>query len=529
MKLKKKFAKLAVGLSMIVLVTGITGCSNNTVNQVDKEISSVKQEEVDKKEDEKLVLRLEGSNTGLPNPFRHTARGPGIAKMQLLYDSLMEKDESGDIPWLAENWDISEDGTVYTFNMRENAFWHDGEPLTAEDVEFTISYYKDHPPVSNTLLAGGKFIVDKAEALDSHTVKITLNGIDNTYLTKIGSVRILPKHIWQNVSDPYSFTGEGSTVGSGPYKFEFYDEQQGAYRYAEFDNYWGLRPVASAIEWIPVSDKVLAFENQEIDLINAAADILIKYKSDSQYTIKTSPSYHSYRLMLNMDAVPELADKNLRKAIAYGIDSRELVDKVARGAATVSSAGYVPTYSTWYNSDVEQYEYNQEKSLELLGGKVYSFTLLTDNSSEGTKAAELIKLSLENIGIEVKVKSVESKTRDNAVKTGEYELLLINSGGIAGDPDYLRTVFGKESKTVIGWSDEEIYTLLENQAVEMSEKVRKETIYKIQEKIADDLPMIMLYGTVDNFVFRSEKHDGWMFRYDHSKCDHNKLSYLVRE
>lgn len=515
---KSKGKKIIAGVGLILLMLGIAGCS--------KQIS---QPETEKSETKDLVLHLAGGDNGLPNPFRHTPRGPGMAKMQLLYDSLLEKDENGIIPWLAKSWDINEDGTVYTFHLQENACWHDGEPLTAEDVAFTFTYEKEHPPVVNDLLVGEEYMVTQTNVIDDHTVEVTLNHFDNTFLEKIGSVRILPKHIWEQVSDPASYDGEDAVIGSGPYQLESYDAGQGAYRYTAFEDYWGLKSAAKAIEWIPVSDQVLAFENEEIDLINATADLLPKYQSDSNNTVKTSPSFHSYRLMMNMEAVPELQDRNLRKALAYGIDRQELVDKVARGSASISSMGYVPTYSKWYNKEIEQYDYNQDKARELLGGKTYQFVLLTDNSQSGIKAAELIKLSLEKIGVEVTVESVESKTRDNAIKTGEYELLLVNYGGLGGDPDYLRSYFGKDSGTIPGWSNDEIYALIEKQAVEPDEEKRKEIVDKLQGEIADEVPMIMLFGMKDNFVYRSNYYNGWMFRYDHSKCDHNKLSYLIRQ
>jgi peptide/nickel transport system substrate-binding protein len=448
--------------------------------------------------------------------------------MWILYDSLLERDEKQDIPWLAARWEVDSNGTVYTFHLRENVLWHDNTPLTAEDVAFTFSYYKEHPPVYNELFAGGEYIVTAARALDPYTIEVSLNGFDNTYLARIGYTRILPKHIWENVDDPTSYAGEGATTGSGPYMLETYNSQQGAYRYIAFTRYWGPIPAASAIEYVPVSDRILAFENNEIDLINPSADVLPKYKADTAYIVKTNTSYHSYRLMMNMERVPELRDVNLRRAIAYGINRQELVDKAARGAATVSSMGYVPIESVWYNANIEQYNYDPDKAREYLNGKTYSFKLLTDSSPDGINVAELIKLSLANIGITITVESVETRTRDNAVNTGNYELLVTNLGGMGGDPDYLRSVYG-ETSVIKGWSNSKILAPLKAQAAERDEERRRDIIFELQRLIADEVPLIMLHGAVDNYVFRTQTYERWMFRYDHSKCDHNKLSYVIRE
>jgi peptide/nickel transport system substrate-binding protein len=291
-----------------------------------------------------------------------------------------------------------------------------------------------------------------------------------------------------------------------------------------------------SLQWVPVSDSVLAFENNEIDLITAAADVVSRYENNSEYTVKKVPSYHSYRLMMNMEKRTELKDVNLRKSLAYGINTKELVDKVSRGSATVSSQGYVPKNTPWYNSNIEQYDFNIEKSKTLLNGKTYKFEMLTGNTAEEVKIAELMKLSLAQTGIELIIKSVDSKVRDNTVKTGEYELLLINSGGMGGDPDYLRSIYGVSSSTaainqqnIIGYQNNTINELAQKQAQEPNPAKRKDMIFELQKLIADDIPMILLHGAVDNYVYRTKKYDGWMFRYDHNKTDHNKLSYLVRD
>lgn len=536
--MKKTILVLALSLSMIL---GLVGCAADSANTEGEQAPLGNEESAETLTPdsegpsadigapaEPTTLRLTGSDVGTPNPFRHATRGPGMARMQLLYDSLLEKDENGGIPWLAKSWDVSDDGTVYTFHLQENALWHDGEPLTAEDVAFTLSYYEEHPPVLNTLLADGEYIVEGTEVIDTYTVKITLKYYDNTFLTDLGWARIIPKHIWENVDDPTTYDGDGVTIGSGPYMLERYDAAQGVYRYVASTQYWGLEPSVEAIEWVPVSDEVLAFENGEIDLINASADILSRYEDDSQYTIKTVPSLHSYRLMMNAEAVSELADVDIRKAIAHAIDRQGLVDTVARGAATISSAGYIPMDSPWYNPDIAQYDYSPEKASELLGGQTYSFTLLTDNSAEGTKTAEMIQLYLADVNIDVTVESVERKTRDNAVKTGEYELLLINSGGMGGDPDFLRDVYGEAADTIKGWSNDRGFDLLSAQAIERDAASREEMIDEAQRIIAEEVPMVMLFGAVDNFVYRQDIFDGWMCRYDHNKVDHNKLTYLTQ-
>lgn len=516
----------SISLMFLILVLLVTGCSTKEVNQ----------ETTEDMEEEATILRLAGSDTGLPNPFKHLTRGPGLSKMQILYDSLMEKDENGNIPWLAKSWEISGDGTMITFKLQDDILWHDLTPMTSEDIAFTFSYYKDHPPVYNDLLVDGDYIVESTNIIDEKTIEVKLNDYDNNYLSKIGFTRIIPKHIWENVDDPITYEGEGATVGSGPYMLETYDPAQGMYRYTAFENYWGLTPGAEAIEWIPVSDNILAFDNGEIDLTTVTADVVQRYEKNENFEVKEVYSYHSYRLMMNMEKIVDLKDKNVRKALAYAIDTDELIEKVARGAGLKSSMGYVPSISPWYNENIAQYDYNPAKAKDLLDGRTYSFKLLTGNAPEEIKIAELMKLTLADVGIDLQVESVESKTRDKAVRTGDYDLLLIYSGRMGGDPDYLRSIYAAQSTgtsmslaTIKGYSNEGIIELAGLQAIEKDENTRKNMIFEMQEIIADDVPMIMLFGKMDLYVYRPDQYDGWMGRYDHNKLDHNKLSYLIRE
>jgi len=99
------------------------------------------------------TIRLAGGDYGYPTPFQHYPRGPGSFKMNLIFDALVEKDDEGIIPWLAENWDISTDGTEYTFYLRKNVKWQDGQDFTSNDVKFTIDYVKKYPPVSGVDLS----------------------------------------------------------------------------------------------------------------------------------------------------------------------------------------------------------------------------------------------------------------------------------------------------------------------------------------------------------------------------------------
>lgn len=517
-------------LLFLAMIISLTACHSRTQSaESSAPVNSSKSAALSEaSQAEPVVIRLAGGDFGVPNPFRHTPRGPGIQKMRLIYDSLLEKDENGYIPWLAKEWESNDAKTEYTFTLQEDVYWHDGTPFTAEDVAFTFRYYEEHPPVSDDIHANGKSIIRSIEVLEPLKIKITLEKFANTNLGKLGTARIIPKHIWENVEDPINFAGEGQVVGCGPFVMTDYEPQTGSYRYVAFEHYWGPKHAVGAIEWIPVSNSTLAFENGEIDLLNVSADLLERYEGNPEYQVDKQHPYHAYRLMMNMKDVPALQNQSVRQALAYAANRQELIDKVDRGAGTIASMGYIPDYDKkWYNPDIKQYEFNLAKAKELLGGQTYHFEMLAGDMVE-TKIAELLKLSYEQVGINITIKTVDTKTRDGALKQGNYELLLIHTGGMSGDPDYLRTIYGEKSTLLSGYSNPTINALARAQATEADEAKRLEMIHELQRLIAEDVPIVLLQSDKVNYVYRPAKYKGWVYTFDSNKPDHNKLSYLTK-
>lgn len=477
------------------------------------------------------VIKLQGGDSGIANPFRTSSQGSG-GQYELIYDSLLEKDEKGDIPWLAKKWEISSDGKEYTFFLHDNVKWHDGEIMTSEDVKFTFEYYKNHPPVNNELLIDGKYIIQKIDVIDKNTVKIIFDRASSTYLEKIGSMRIIPKHIWEKVDDPLKFEGKEATVGCGPFQLEEYNPQQGTYRITGFKDYWGLKPVVEAIEWVPVSDAVMAFENSEIDLISITPDILSRYENKDEFKLIEEKTNHGNRLVFNMNKRSELQDINVRKAIAYGINREEMVEKIARGAGIVGSMGTVPINHKLYDDKVVKYNYDVEKSKRFLGNKNLTFDIVARNSNDEVKIAELMKISLQKVGITLNIKSVDNKTRGELVKNNDYEMTIYKTG-FGQDPDYLRTYYGASLPNggVGGYYNQKLYDLGQQELNEMDPEKRKDIIFKMQELVSEEVPQIILYTTNENYVFRPKHFDGWMFRYDRNRSatDLYKLTYLEKK
>lgn len=527
--MKKTFKLLAVILAFTFLITACSKESQSSEENVSVESSEVSENkdtalDTEKEAAKDLVLNLEGGDWGYPSPYTHYSRGPGSFKMRLIFDSLLERGEEGMIPHLAESWEIDDTGTEYFFKIRDGVLWHDGEPMTADDIKFTIEYYKDHPPVSDDLKVSVDDFIEEINVIDDHNISIKVNKADATLLERFGSFRILPRHIWENIDDPTKFETKEAVIGCGPYKLVDYNKEQGAYKFEAFEDYWGPRPSAKLVQFLPVSDNILAFDNGEIDITSVTPDILSKYQDDPQYKVVEDPAFWGYKLLFNMEKREEFKDKDLRHAMAYAIDKEELIEKVARGAGKPASPGYLPVQHQMYNPDVRQYDFDLDKARELMDGRQYEFSMITGNSNSEVRIAELIKLSLAEIGIDVDITSLDTKSRDAAIKAGEYDLALNGHGGWGGDPSLLKGQYA--SGTIPGYSNEEIDNLIEEQFGKIDIEERRAVINELQELIAEEMPMIPLYNTVSFTVYRPEKYDGWKHVFNHHEMTHNKISFI---
>jgi len=525
---KTTISKLFIVFILAAMIFNIAGCGSKAEEDTAGNLS--------KQEDSPLVIRLEGGDWGFPSPFAHYSRGPGMAKMRLIFDSLLEKGEEGLIPWLAKEWKISPDGKEYTFVLNSGVKWHDGTLLTAEDVKFSFEYFLKHPPVSNSLLIDGKPYIEKIEIIDEEQIKIVVNEPNATVLDGLGIVRIIPKHIWETIDDPKKMTDLDKLIGCGPYILTDYNQEQGSYRFQAFEDYWGPRPQVDVIEFVPVSDPVLAFEKGEIDLIKVPQDLMDRYTDKREYKILKSPAFWGYKLMFNMEKRPELSDVKVRKAIAHAIDIDELIEKVARGAAVPASPGYLPIDHIWHNPDVTKYKFDIEKAKGLLNSKTLDLTLLISDDQKEARIAELLKINFAKAGINLRVETADMKTRDSRVKEQNYELALIGHGGWGQDADCLREAYGvtvakdnsPTSNVIPGYSNSKINELCKKQLTELDEQNRKSMIMDLQKLISDEIPLLPLYNTVDYAVYIPEKFDGWVHVFDHHELTHNKLSYLER-
>lgn len=525
MRLKKRIT--AVLAATMILMTGCASSQDgpNTSKQVENA------------QNRPQTIKLAGGKDwGAPNPYLHATRGPGNAKKDLIFASLLEADEKGVVGWLAQSWEVK--GNDYTFTLYNNSKFHDGKPLTTADIEFTINYYKQFPPLSNPLGTGEQFLIKDYEIIDDKTIKLSVAESNANTLTALGGFEILPKHIWENVTEPEAFTAPEAFIGSGAYKFSQYEPATGSYEFTAFDDFVAFKPGADKIQFVPTSDELLAFENGEIDITSVPADLFAKYSGDDTIGFVEKTNDMGYKMLVNFEKRPEFLDIERRKALYYAIDRADIVNKVFRGMGAVGSAGYAPEGSLYFNENCEKYDYNPEEATKIFKDKDIEVTMIAANSGKEVKIAELIKINLESVGIKMNVVTYDSAVRDEMINKGDYEFALVGNGGWGGKaPTYMRTIFSDVSKNKggnphamgpIGYSNAKITELAEAQQLETDFNKRVEIFKELQLEVSKEVPLVVI-GTESSYsMYKKDYYAGWMKTYDYQQAEQNRLSYMVR-
>lgn len=463
---------------------------------------------------------------GYPNPYRHYPRGPGYVRMSWVFDTLVWKDEKGYVRGLADQWSFDPGKMAFTFKLNTKAQWHDARPVTAQDVVFTLDYFKKHPYSWISVDSVGRAVAE-----DSHTVMVYLSRPYSPFLSDIGgTMPILPKHIWEGVASPQNFNDAKSFIGSGPYVFRDFNKAQGAYLYEAFEDYYQGRPKAHRLIYVRSGKPLVSLSSGEVDLASIQPEMAELLMRKGLKVIRDERGWNK-KLMINHKK-PPFRDRRFRQALAYAVDQREIIDKAHRGFASPASYGLLSPDHDMYNPDTPNYPYNPGKARDLIDSIGYErgldgfyrnikVELLASNitvagQSVADRDGEVIKRQLEKIGLKVDLVNMEQSTTDSRVKTWEFDLAVSGHGGISGDPRILNEMispkYGSGSVNSVRYeANLELNRLLETQMLEMNEEQRKRIVFQIQKVYAEDVPAISLYYPDTMAAYNPKKGIEWFF------------------
>ena len=489
------------------------------------------------------------------NPFTYVTGDPGWNLLMMQYDSLFTLNVEGEPqPWLVTDWSLSDDGLAYTLNLRQGVTWNDGQPFTAKDVKFTFDFLTANPV--------GRFARDIrgfefAEVVDDDTVTIKLTGVRPSYVRNaFADVPMLPMHIWEGVTDPQNHQFEGVTnVGTGPFVLKEYQPDQ-FYRFEANENYFAGLPTVKELVLIKFADEAgaqAAFRTNEVDMIfrTIPPEQVGLLGGVEGVKITSGPQFTTQMVIYNYSVEPfNLLE--VRKAIAYAINSQDLIDTIYLGSATPGSFGWIHPSSIYYNPEVET-KNDVELAKQLLdgakivdsdsdgireyNGKPLAFEMLTPNNNAlRLRMAELIKEMLAQVGFNITVSSVEQTTWEEAVWPGfdinngrNYSMSMWGwSAPVQADvfraPELVHSSLDVGFLNLTGASNAEIDRISDAMTSERDVEKRAALLKELQLAIADEMPFVVLMYPDGVYAHWSSVYDNLAFIAGQGVV--NKLSFL---
>ena len=458
--------------------------------------------------------------------------------IDLVYDTLVIMGpDMGFMGRLAKDWEYSEDGLTWTFYLYENAKWHDGEPVTAEDCKYTYDTFMEY---KMGRLADLVDVLNSTEAVDDYTFVLHLNYPYAPLLVRlVQSMYIVPEHIWKDVGDPTVFSNLEHPIGCGP--FTFVERKPGLYITLDaYEDYHIGRPFIDTIVWPIISNAdamLLSLKSGDIDImvwsIPYATVEKIKEEADPNIHLTETVETGARYTIFQCNRYP-MGEAWFRHVVAYCLNDTEVVEKVYLGYADPGNMGRIsPALPKYYNPDTVKenvYPYNLTKAAEILDehgfkdtdgdgwreddqGNPLELSMYSPNYDPcRMRWGDMIRDGLAEVGVKVDHKPLEWTMLVNYLNNEEFDMLII--GGVGSlDPDLLYSLYHTEG----GWNihranykNPDLDVKLEQQRKMVDESARIELIKELQEDIAEDIPLLNVVHQHFVFAYRDDKVAGWV-------------------
>jgi len=442
----------------------------------------------------------------------------------LVYRGLLKSDGKGGIVNdLADSYEKSEDGRRWVVHLKKDVFWHDGTPFTADDVVFTINAIQNPDTRSPYRTAWQGVTVTK---ISDYTLTFDLKN-PYAFFEENLKQKIIPKHIFgeiplANIRDLSAYNFE--PIGTGPFIYEKFDATKKGYiNYYIFnanERFYNGRPFIDSyiIKFYQSETEALkAFEYHQIDLLSSVSTLNLKNINRSHQLYEYSlPQY--FAVFLNAIISKPLSDRNVRYALNYATNRKEIIDEVFQGRAEAVE-GPILSWMPGYNPNLRA-EYSLDKAKQILvtagwedadgDGTVekilnknedptpLKITLITPSTDFLIQTASLLKKQWKEIGAEVEIKIVEfSDLQNNYLTTRLYDALLY--GNIINQKPDLFSFWHSSQKFYPGlnlslYENASVDRFLEDARLTASDDEYKKDLANIQSSILTDMPAIFLYN-----------------------------------
>ncbi|MDP3186332.1 MAG: peptide ABC transporter substrate-binding protein [Anaerolineales bacterium] len=445
---------------------------------------------------------------------------------RLLFSALFKFDSRGiPQPDLAESWGVTPDGTIYNVTIRAEAVWHDGQPVTTQDVLFTLSLLRSQ---YSAYPADVRALWDEVEVtlLSDKTIKFKLAEPFVPFLDYL-TFGVLPKHLLENVPADQIANADFNLkpVGSGPYRFDrlvVENSQVTGVVLAGSENYYGKSPFVQQIvfRYYPTAQAAMdAYQQGEVlGLSQVTTDILPAALIEKNLALYSSrlPKMSIILFNLKNTEVAFFQEKNVRRALMLGLNRQWMVDTYLHSQAIVADSPILP--GTWaYYAGVPHIDYDSDAAIALLKAESYvlpadgtlrakesqqlTFTLLYPDDELHAKLAQSIQRDWAIIGVQVNLQAVsfDSLLNDYLIPR-DYQAALVELD-LSRSPDPDPYPFWHQSEATGGqnysqWDNRTASEYLEQARVLVDMDIRARLYRNFQSIFAKELPALPLYYPV---------------------------------
>lgn len=513
---KKSFVLIA---ALIVLTTVIfTGCSSPASNGTSGT-----------KIDENNILRLVTSDEQTTCDVQKTTEYYTIALniFERLVETKTNPDGSSElVPGLAEKWEISDDGLVYTFYLRKGVKFHNGEELKADDVVYSFErMLKPQTGALNqdfiTAIKGSLDMMEEKadtlaglEVVDDYTIKMTLESPFAPFLANIATpgVSIYNRKFTEAAGDQFGLTPE-TTCGTGPYKLSLWTLNSET-QIDVFEGYWGGRAKIDAVNWKTVKDadtQRMMFENGEIDEFdcdNAPSQIQYFANSDKYKDwLKIGNRVGIYYYHIN-EKIEPFDDVRIRKAFQMSFDKQQLLDTLFDGRGTVQS-GIMPPGLIGYNPDLPEIKYDPVKAKELMAeagfpdGFEMDICMVTNNPNT-LQLNEMVQAMLAKVGIKANILQMDEASWYATRAEGKLGTYTTSWSADFNDPDnFFYTFFAPQNtiKRSFNYANADASQKVVDARAMIDEEERIKVYRELEKQIIqEDAAWVPLYSKQHIFV-----------------------------
>ncbi|MCC5801675.1 staphylopine-dependent metal ABC transporter substrate-binding lipoprotein [Rossellomorea vietnamensis] len=436
------------------------------------------------------------------NPHLYTG---SMAAQGKVYESLVENTEEGIKPLLAESWEISDDGKVYTFHLRQDVTFHDGEPFNAEAVKKNIDAVQRNAEKHAWIKLSTK--IEEVQVINEHTVALVLSEPYYPTLTELSMTRPYVFLSPNDFKDGDTKDGVRGYHGTGPYILGEHKVDEFA-RFEANEDYWGGKPSIKTItaKVLPAGETTfLALQKGEVnfaftddrgaDSLNVEA--MNQLVDSGDYQVERSEAMNTKMIVANSSKTDSpVTETSVREAIWYAIDRKTISEDILDGTETEAHTLFSSNV-LYADIDLKKRDYDVNKAKTLLqesgweigedgvrekDGRPLAMKLYYDVNSPSQKTeAEFIQSSLKKIGLSLEIKGEESTSIASRRSSGEYELLFNQTWGLAYDPVSTIAAFTSDASylhTTKGIKQaDELYKKIDEVMVTTDEAKRK-SLYK---------------------------------------------------